>query len=111
MQSAHLPAELNLDLRSRWSAVAVWLAFVFLLAVWWSPWAGLGTALSLTVMGLLNADLYRFFWKQGGVFFGMAAAGLHTLYLLYSSLVFALVAGLTTLSRARASLPKGECCN
>jgi hypothetical protein len=33
------------------------------------------------------------------VLFGVAAAGLHAFYLLYSSLVFVLVAGQTILSR------------
>ncbi|MGB9300635.1 MAG: glycosyltransferase [Anaerolineae bacterium] len=99
LQSAHLPAVLNLDFRSRWSALAVWVAVVFLLVAWWWPWAGAGALLCLVVVGALNADLYRFFWRQGGVLFGVAAAGLHAFYLLYSSLVFVLVAGQTILSR------------
>jgi hypothetical protein len=66
---------------------------------WWWPWAGVGTLLCLAVVEALNADLYRFFWRQGGVLFGVAAAGLHVFYLLYSSLVFLLVAAQTTLSR------------
>ena len=99
LQNAQLPAELNLDFRSRWSAFAVWLAVALLLIAWWWPWAGAGALLCLVVVGALNADLYRFFWGQGGAFFGIAAAGLHAFYLLYSSLVFALVAGQTMLSR------------
>jgi hypothetical protein len=79
--------------------LAVWVAVVFLLVAWWWPWAGAGALLCLVVVGALNADLYRFFWRQGGVLFGVAAAGLHAFYLLYSSLVFVLVAGQTILSR------------
>ena len=99
VQNAHLPAVLNLDFRSRWSALAVWAALFFVALAWWWPWGAVGTLLCLVVVGWLNADLYRFFWRQGGVLFGLAAAGLHVFYLLYSSLVFLLVAGQTTLSR------------
>lgn len=99
LQNAHLPAVLNLDFRSRWSALAVWAALLLVALAWWWPWAGAGTLLSLVVVGSLNADLYRFFWRQGGALFGIAAAGLHVFYLLYSSLVFLLVAAQTTLSR------------
>jgi len=99
LHNAHLPAVLNLDLRSRWSALAVWAAlFLVALALWW-PWAGAGALLCLVVVGALNADLYRFFWRHGGVLLGVVAAGLHAFYLVYSSFVFALVAAQTTLSR------------
>jgi hypothetical protein len=99
LRSGHLPAVLNLDFRSRWSAFAVWVALLLVALAWWWPWAGVGTLLCLAVVGALNADLYRFFWRQGGALFGIAAAGLHIFYLLYSSLVFLLVAGQTMLSR------------
>ena len=98
LQNPQLPAELNLDFRSRWSALAMWAAVAFLPLAWW-PWACVGTLLSLAVVGVLNVDLYRFFWRQGGGLFAAGAAGLHALYLLYSSLVFVLVAGPTILSR------------
>ena len=108
LQSSNLPAELNLDFRSRWSALAVWVAVVFLLLAWRWPWASVGTLLSLVVVGALNADLYRFLWRQGGPLFGIAAAGLHVFYLFYSSLVFALVAAQAALSRLRAVTRTGE---
>jgi hypothetical protein len=77
----------------------VWAAlFLVALALWW-PWAGAGALLCLVVVGALNADLYRFFWRHGGVLLGVVAAGLHAFYLVYSSFVFALVAAQTTLSR------------
>jgi len=99
LRSAHLPAVLNLDLRSRWSALAVWAAVLLAVLAWRWPWAGVGTVLGLALVGALNADLYRFFWRQGGLLFGVVAVGLHVFYLLYSSLVFLLVAGQTTVSR------------
>jgi hypothetical protein len=108
LKDAQLPAELNLDSRSRWSALAMWLAVASLLVAWWWPWASAGTLLSLVVVGVLNIDLYRFFWRQGGAFFGVAAAGLHAFYLLYSSLVFGLVAGQSLISRPRPIARKSK---
>ena len=106
LQDAHLPTELNLDIRSRLSAVAAWLTPAFLVLASWSPWAVIGALLSAAVVGILNADLYRFFWRHGGARFAAAAASLHMLYLLYSSLIFGLVAGKTFLARFSAPLSK-----
>jgi glycosyltransferase involved in cell wall biosynthesis len=99
LQSAHLPAVLNLAVRSRWSALAAWAAVLLAALAWWWPWAGVAALLSLFAVGALNADLYRFFWRHGGLLFAVVAAGLHVFYLLYSSLVFVLVAGQTVLGR------------
>ena len=99
LREAHLPADLNLDVRSRLGAIAAWAALAFLVLGFWWPWAWMGVPLSAAVVGILNADLYRFFTRQGGVWFATGAAGLHALYLLYSSLIFVLVAGPTLLAR------------
>jgi glycosyltransferase involved in cell wall biosynthesis len=104
LRDTHLPSELNLNVRSRLSAIAAWAGMAFLvLALRW-PWAVVGTLLGVAVVALLNADLYRFFERQGGLWFATGAAGLHLLYLLYSSLVFVLVAVQTVLGRIRARL-------
>jgi GT2 family glycosyltransferase len=102
LASGSVPRQLNLKLRSRWSALAAWAAVALLPVTWWSPWAAAGALLALAIVVALNADLYRFFWRQGGGLFAAGAAGLHTLYLLYSSLVFLLVSGQIVLSRVRA---------
>jgi glycosyltransferase involved in cell wall biosynthesis len=106
LQNTRLPSELNLDIRSRLSALAAWAGLALLLLAFWRPWAVVGTALSLAVVSVLNADLYRFFHRQGGFWFATGAAGLHLLYLLYSSLVFALVVAQTVLARLYARLWK-----
>lgn len=106
LQNRHLPGELNVDVRGRWSALAVWAALTCLLAAAWRPWALVGTLLSLAMVAIVNADLYRFFWRQGGGLFAVGAAGLHAFYLLYSSLVFAFVAGQTLLSGLYAHRPQ-----
>jgi GT2 family glycosyltransferase len=102
LNSVHVPAVLNLDLRSRGSALAAWAAFAFLLMAWQWSWAALAAFVCLTAVVALNLDLYRFFWRQGGAAFAIVSAGLHVLYLLYSSMVFVLVAAQIVLSRALA---------
>jgi len=99
LRDTHLPSELNLNTRSRLSAIAAWGGLVFLVLAWRWPWALLGTLLGLTAVAVLNADLYRLFERRGGFRFAAGAAGLHLLYLLYGSLVFVLVAAQSVLAR------------
>jgi GT2 family glycosyltransferase len=106
LQNTRLPSELNLTIRSRLSALAAWAGLALLLLAFRWPWAVIGALLSVTVVVVLNADLYRFFQRQGGFWFATGAAGLHLLYLLYSSLVFVLVAAQTVLARLYARLWK-----
>ena len=61
LRDRHLPAELSLDVGSRLSAIAVWAAFVSLLAGLRWPWACAGTLFGVAIVGALNADLYRLF--------------------------------------------------
>jgi len=125
LRQGRLSSDLNLDWRSRLSALAAWallgctllvLAFGLLglgrLVAWgagelcsprtiaggnWNPprvplsaiWPGLGVLLASAGVTVLNADLYRFFFRRGGARFALIAAALHVAYLLYSSLVFA----------------------
>jgi len=106
LQNTNLPSELNLGVRSRLSAVTAWAAATSLaLGLRW-PWVLVATLISLMAVVVLNADLYRFFHRQGGFGFAIGAAGLHVLYLLYSSLVFVLVVVQTLLVRPLARLRK-----
>ncbi len=104
LRNRHLPIDLNLDVTSRLSAVAAWATVVFLVLGFWWPWMGVGAALALATVGTLNAGPYRFFVRQGGLGFAAGAVALHLLYLLYSSLVFALIAAPTWLTRTMHSL-------
>jgi hypothetical protein len=101
LRDTHLPADLNLDVRSRLSALAAWAALGSLILGFWSAWAWIGMLLGAVVLGVLNADLYRFFARKGRLGFAVGAIGLHVLYFLYSSLTFALIAGLVWLARHR----------
>jgi hypothetical protein len=99
LRRGRLPADLNLTVSSRLSALAAWtMAVCLALGLVW-PWAWLGALLSLAAVGGLNADLYRFFARRGGGVFALGAAALHILYLLYSSLVFFLLAAPVWLAR------------
>lgn len=97
LRQSHLPSDLNLDWRSRWSALAVWLLsglLVLALAAgfagaerWFAGAGGAGIGAALLALAL-NRDLYRFFYRRGGAGFAAAAVLLHLTYLLYSSAVF-----------------------
>ena len=85
-----LPNDLNLNSRSRFSAMLAWTGVATALLGFWHPQVWIGFFLAAMILGLLNADLYRFFACRGGLLFAGGAALLHTLYLLYSSLIFIL---------------------
>lgn len=86
-----LPRDLNLETRSRFSALAVLLSALCLIAgVFW-PVAWVGVPLFLLAMVALNSPLFRFFYQHGGTGFLLATVGLHALYLLYSSITFVVV--------------------
>ena len=99
LRQGHWPWDLNVDTRSRLSAFWAWAALFLLVLGFWSPSVWWGLVPSLTALGLINVDLYRFFWRQGGPGFAVRAAALHGLYLIYSSLTFAVLAGQNWLRR------------
>jgi hypothetical protein len=86
-----MPTDLNLDLKSRLSALATW-AMLFCLALGFAlPWTWVGVVVFVAALLVLNADLYRFFALRGGLRFAIGACGLHALYFLYSSLIFGML--------------------
>jgi cellulose synthase/poly-beta-1,6-N-acetylglucosamine synthase-like glycosyltransferase len=89
--TSQLPADLNLALASRLSAVMAWMVVALFLAGFWVPalWVP-GTVLGVLIVAL-NIPLYRLFHRRGGPVFAVGAMFLHFLYLLYSSAVFGLV--------------------
>ncbi|MBN1317294.1 MAG: glycosyltransferase, partial [Anaerolineales bacterium] len=90
VRSGHIPVDLNLSIKSRLSAFFAWLAIISLAVGSLFPAAWFGTLFSLLVVGWLNVDLYRFFLQKGGLGFTIGAVGLHLIYYLYSSAVFAI---------------------
>ncbi|MBC7255836.1 MAG: glycosyltransferase family 2 protein [Chloroflexi bacterium] len=88
LREGYLPNDLNLDWRNRLGGALAILALLGLLGTPFRPWIGGVTAAALLGLVWLNADLYRFFFRHGGWRFALGAAGLHLLYLLYSSVAF-----------------------
>jgi GT2 family glycosyltransferase len=98
MREGDVPSDLNLDILSRLSAVLSWGAVTFAVAGLWVAWFWIGVPASLLAVAILNRRLYSFFARRGGPSFATGAAGLHTLYLLYSSATFGITAILCWLS-------------
>jgi len=93
LQKGKIPNDLNVKMKSRWSAMILWLMLLSLAGGLINSsvlWAALA---SFSCLLFLNLDLYRFFIRRGGLFFGLASIFLHLLYLMYSSLVFLLLKG------------------
>jgi glycosyltransferase involved in cell wall biosynthesis len=91
LSTSRLPAELNLELKSRVSAMGVWILLMLAGLGFWFHAAWFG---SLSLLGILigtNFPLYRFFYERGGLWFAMGAISLHFFYFFYSSLTFGLV--------------------
>ena len=85
------------DLNLRWpsrlagAAVVAWL--VTFVAGWWSHSAWWLTAALTAALLLLDAPLYRFFHRRGGLGFAAGCVAWHWLYYLYSSATFGVGCG------------------
>ena len=83
-----VPNDLNLRTSSRVSVCSTYLLVALLVAGWWWPvyWGvAAGAALLLLV---LNAPLYRFFWRKRGLGFTAMAVPWHWFYYFYGGLAF-----------------------
>ena len=89
--SSHLPVDLNLNWKSRVSALCVWALFLLFLMGWWFSPAWIGVFILAGFVIAANFSLYRFFAERGGLRFATAAVLLHFFYFFYSSLTFGLV--------------------
>jgi GT2 family glycosyltransferase len=100
-----LPDDLNVCRRARLSAAAAWLAVASLVVAWWVPPSAAVALPALLLLGFWNRGLLGFFRDRGGLGFAIGAGLLHTLYFLYSSLVFALVGLASPPSRRAGPCP------
>ena len=91
LSAPQLPADLNLDWKSRTSALCVWgLILLSIIGFWFPPlWIGVFALAGIIIA--VNFTLYRFFSHRGGLQFAAGAVLLHFLYFFYSSLTFGLV--------------------
>jgi glycosyltransferase involved in cell wall biosynthesis len=91
VHNGHLPNDMNVNIKSRWSAVFAWILVLAIIPCFWSKWFLLGlTAVFLATL-VLNFPLFKYFMQYGGIFFAPVAYCLHQFYLLYSSSVFAVI--------------------
>lgn len=110
LKSGQVPRNLNLDYRSRISAVLIGLLLG--IGLLFLAFAGVrrnllssamfGVAITCTALLVLNCDLYRFFWRKRGLLFAARAIAVHWAYYLYSGLTFVIVAA-DALLRSRLS--------
>lgn len=85
-----VPNDLNLDWKSRLSAVAAWLAVLFFAAGFGNPLLWAAVPLAFGALIVCNWPLLVFFAQRRGVWFAVGAGSCHALYYLYSSAIFAL---------------------
>ncbi len=108
LREGHLANDLNLDWHNRLGAGLAIGVLLSLLAIPFWPWAGIGAGIALAALVWLNADLYRFLARHGGWRFAVGAAGLHFLYLLYSSAALGVCALLHLGERFRRTSKSAE---
>lgn len=92
VKEKHIANDLNLDFRNRFSALMALGALFFFFLGWVQPVFWWGTLFTLGALVVANRELYRFFYHKGGWLFALSCAGLHLLYLIYSSVTFIFVA-------------------
>jgi GT2 family glycosyltransferase len=91
IENHNAPKDLNLKITQRISVLLVILACVFLLLGLVHVKFVAFAAPALLTVGILNRDLYAFFYRQRGLFFAGACVPLHLLYYVYSSLSYLFV--------------------
>jgi glycosyltransferase involved in cell wall biosynthesis len=100
LKSGQIPRNLNLNYRSRISAVLIGLlvgiglsllAFASMRRNLLSL-AMFAVAITCAVLLVLNCDVYRFFWRKRGLLFAARAVAVHWTYYLCSGLTFLIVA-------------------
>jgi len=101
IETRHIPNDLNLSWRQRWSALLAVVACISVAVSWFWP---LLFSISIgceTAVLILNRDLYRFFARQRGVRFAAGCVPLHFAYYLTSAATYLFVSVTTKLRRAR----------
>jgi glycosyltransferase involved in cell wall biosynthesis len=96
LETKEIPSQLNLTWEARLSAACTMLlATLLLLLLGSAQFGGVGVLLvacgamvSALLLIALNRHVYRFFWKQRGFVFMMAALPTHWLYYFYSGVVW-----------------------
>lgn len=93
LQDGKIPSDLNLDNKSKLSALLVLFTLCCFLLGFLIPLIRWGLPVSIAFLIGLNKSIYYFFKGKHGIPFMLGAVLMHWLYLFYSSLVFVLVGG------------------
>lgn len=86
LREERMDNDLNIDTRSRWSAVFVVAFLASLAGIYFSPWLWAVSAACLASAVLLNRRFYRFLAGKEGWMFAAAAIPLHLFYYLAASI-------------------------
>ena len=106
LETKHLPDDLNLKSSQRASCFLAIIACAALVFAVWQPAVLFVSVAALTLLVIINRDLYLFFGQHGGVLFTGACVLLHFLYYLYSGISYLLVWVIMRLGiRTRSCLP------
>ena len=82
--------DLNLQVSSRVSIVLTYAMLLSVLGTWWSLGCLVLASLLALPLVVINAPLYRFFWRKHGMVFAIKTIPWHWLYYFYSGLGFAI---------------------
>jgi len=99
------PKDLNLKIGQRVSAALVMLACLLVLLGVFRVEFFVFAAAALFTVGILNRDLYTFFYRQRGLLFASMCIPLHLLYYCYSSLSYMFVWATFQLKSVGTRLP------
>jgi GT2 family glycosyltransferase len=105
LRDGQLNNDLNTDNASRISVMSVYgLLGASLGAVWWSGFLIAACVLGLVLL-VLNAHVYRFFWRKRGPWFAAQTIPWHWFYYFYSGLAFAIGTARHLFRRLKRSRP------
>jgi GT2 family glycosyltransferase len=94
--------DLNLQVSSRVSIVLTYAMLLSFLGTWWSLGCLVLASLLAVTLVVINAQLYRFFWRKHGMVFAIKTIPWHWLYYFYSGLGFAIGTARHVLSQKKS---------
>jgi glycosyltransferase involved in cell wall biosynthesis len=94
--------DLNLQVSSRVSIVLTYAMLLSFLGTWWSLGCLVLASLLALPLVIINAPLYRFFWRKHGMVFAIKTIPWHWLYYFYSGLGFAIGTARHVLSQKKS---------
>ena len=88
LRDSHLPNDLNLRYRERFSVAFTWIAILSLAAAFDRPFFLIPFAAAIATTVILQREFWQFLARRGGWGFAIAVIPVHLLYFSYSGLAF-----------------------